>query len=892
MKPPSRACRTRGSSSDGRVEPRHDLVRGEPEHPLDVHPGSVRCGRNVQLRLIKVPTRGKTRASRHVCWPEFAGLADLGDDGGRRAGLPAGGLHARDQGVRQRLDLVDPDLGRVVGQAQRLTQARQALLAAPHLAGAQDREHEVHPGVARGGRAEDVQAVADLDVLDLAEPAVDVQEEVVELRLVRPLLQAEVVVQLRGLHQRPDLLADRRQLGRVHRRDVGVLVEQLLEPGDVAVGLGPGHRRDEVVDERGVRPALGLRALPRVVDQERVDQRQVAERRVGPARGAHPQRLAGQPLEVAVLAEVHDRVRAEAALALRRGEPAVGGQVVVARGQVGVVVDRDRVLAEAARRLHHQHDVAAAQGGDHDVGAVDEQLTGRRTPVRLDALAEVVGQRVEPAGVGRGRDPDRVARELLLGQPVGVLAAGVDQGVDQRVPVLLGDAGEAGSVLVLNGVPGRGHRPDQGHGAGRRVQTDRVADPGVLGRVRAEHEHDPLVRVRDAPQPGVAHRDPGDAGGALGVGHVDRQPVGVELLERERHGDQPAVELGNGDLGRDVERGEAVVVGRPVGAAAGEAEALQDRDVQRGQFGDVPRLVVAARGRAGGLRAPRGEHGDDHGVRRAQRAQQRGLGLPQRGAEHREGTRAGVLDRGAQGLDVGGVPRELLGAVVEDGDGRAVRVRRRAVENPPARELDGRREALAGEQDGVGEEGVQLREVLRAALREVGVGLGGDPGRHRGQLHHLGVRGLLAAERDDRQAGGEDGVDPLLPVPAAAEDADHDHVGLGEQHGQVGDAVRVGGPPRGAGCARGEQVGVRSGQQEDHRDCSRRDARRMADLPRDPRPRSDPVRGGRPARSAGWTRRGRIDDRGGRGSVLASGSALAPAFRGGAPWPSTGSAPR
>ena len=105
----------------------------------------------------------------------------------------------------------------------------------------------------------------------------------VEHVLVRPVGQAQVVVQPGGLHQRPDLLADRGQLGRVERGDVGVLVEQLLEPGDVAVGLGPGHRRDEVVDERGVRPALGLGALAGVVDQERVDQRQVAERRVGAA---------------------------------------------------------------------------------------------------------------------------------------------------------------------------------------------------------------------------------------------------------------------------------------------------------------------------------------------------------------------------------------------------------------------------------------------------------------------------------------------------------------------------------------------------------------------------------------------------------------------------------
>ena len=93
----------------------------------------------------------------------------------------------------------------------------------------------------------------------------------------------------------------------------GVLVEQLLEPRDVAVALGAGHRRDQVVDERGVRAALGLGALARVVDQERVDQRQVAERGVGAARCGHAERLARQPLQVAVLAEVHHGVGAETA---------------------------------------------------------------------------------------------------------------------------------------------------------------------------------------------------------------------------------------------------------------------------------------------------------------------------------------------------------------------------------------------------------------------------------------------------------------------------------------------------------------------------------------------------------------------------------------------------
>ena len=218
-----------------------------------------------------------------------------------------------------------------------------------------------------------MQSVADLDVLDLAQPAVDVQQHVVERVVVGPVLQPEVVVHLGGPHERPDLLTDGGQLAGIERGDVGVLVEQLLQTRDVAVGFGPGHRRDEVVDQGGVRAAFGLGALPRIVDQERVDQRQVAQRGVGAAGRRHAERLTGQPFQVSVLAEVHDGVRAEYGV-----DPVVGRQIVMAGRQIGVVIDRDRVLPETAWRLNHQHDVARLHCGDHDLAvriaaAVDEQ---------------------------------------------------------------------------------------------------------------------------------------------------------------------------------------------------------------------------------------------------------------------------------------------------------------------------------------------------------------------------------------------------------------------------------------------------------------------------------------------------------------------------------------
>ena len=139
-------------------------------------------------------------------------------------------------------------------------------------------------GLAGGRLAEHVEAAADLGVLEGAEVAVDVADHVGEVVVVgRHVAEVEVAVELGGDEQVPHLAPHGGQLGRVERLDLGVLVEELLEPGEVVVGVGPGHRRREVVDDDGVGAALGLGALARVVDHEGVEERQVAEGGVGVA---------------------------------------------------------------------------------------------------------------------------------------------------------------------------------------------------------------------------------------------------------------------------------------------------------------------------------------------------------------------------------------------------------------------------------------------------------------------------------------------------------------------------------------------------------------------------------------------------------------------------------
>ena len=105
------------------------------------------------------------------------------------------------------------------------------------------------------------------------------------------------------------------------------------------------------------------------------------------------------------------------------------------------MVDRDGLGAEPAGRLHHHDDVARPQGGQHDlalgvVAAVDEELSGCLAPVFDDVVAQFRIERVEEGAVVGCADPHRIARKLRLGEPVLVLAARGDEGVDQRVAVL------------------------------------------------------------------------------------------------------------------------------------------------------------------------------------------------------------------------------------------------------------------------------------------------------------------------------------------------------------------------------------------------------------------------------------------------------------------------
>ena len=387
----------------------------------------------------------------------------------------------------------------------------------------------------------------------------------------------------------------------------------------------------------------------------------------------------------------------------------------MARRQIRIMVDGDRVLAEAARRLHHEHDVARLQGRDHDL-ALRIRLRSTNSspgagPQCFTTTSGARGQRGEPVAIVLGRQPDRVALQLSGGQPVGVLTAGARSGHGsgrrRRRRPRRRMSSDRISVLA--------HGAQQRDGAGGGVEADGVADPGVFGRIGREHQRDPLLA---GPRWRVAAR-------AAPRGR--RRGRSARGRRRTRSGPSSSISLNeNGTVMiRPSNSGTATWVATSSGDSPSSLcchcarELVRHRPCRIGtssaaRCADVPGLVVAT-GRDGGRSRPAGgEHRRHQRVGGAEQLEKRGVRCAQRRAEHRQRPAAGLLDGPAQRLDVAGVTGEVLGAVVEHRDGRAVGIRRGPLEDSPVRGGRGRSESVAGQQHRVAQERVQLPQILHA----------------------------------------------------------------------------------------------------------------------------------------------------------------------------------
>src|SRR6185312_8382613 len=96
------------------------------------------------------------------------------------------------------------------------------------------------------------------------------------------------------------------------------------------------------------------------------EMRQGPECSLGKARGRQRHRLAGQPFEIAVLAEMDDGMHPR-----RVAEPGIEGEIAMRRRQIRRVIRGFGVDVVAARRLDRDDDIAAAYRRNGESAAIE-----------------------------------------------------------------------------------------------------------------------------------------------------------------------------------------------------------------------------------------------------------------------------------------------------------------------------------------------------------------------------------------------------------------------------------------------------------------------------------------------------------------------------------------
>src|ERR687898_546171 len=295
-----------------------------------------------------------------------------------------------------------------------------------------------------------------------------------------------------------------------------------------------------------------------------------------------------------MLAEVDYRVSAELL-----DHPPVGSEVVVGRRQVGIVVDGDRVLPEAPRRLDAHEDVSEREPSHDELVAINVQIPRRPPPVLLDVAPQFLWQPAKPLRVAFRIQASGSVPELVPGQELQIMAPSPDERVDEFVSSLW---------RTLHRIACLPHCVQQLDGAHRGIQSHGVPYPRVLGRVVGEQYGDSLLRVRDTPESGEACREPCEAGGAFGVCFVegergaDGRVFAQAFLEREGDPDDAPVELRYRHLPGCIHRGETSVRGEPGLARRCRADALYDRDAGLLEGGDTPPHPPLGRAGSWGVR--------------------------------------------------------------------------------------------------------------------------------------------------------------------------------------------------------------------------------------------------------------------------------------------------
>ncbi len=425
----------------------------------------------------------------------------------------------------------------------------------------------------------DVEAVLDGEILEVAEPGVDLAQGLVWVKVGG---DAGLAGKVRAPRSLDDELRKTFAPPPVEPIGDGIFVDQPLELLRRAGKLGIDQRRRQMTDGDGGDAPLGLRSLSGVADDERVDHGQRPDDRLGKARAGQRHGLSRKPFERAVRPHMQQRIGLHHVT-----QPHPEGEQRVARRQRRVMVGRAPVACAPAVG-GQRHEQIAEAGRTEAEGAVAEVgIVSRIAPGRVDAAPDL-GRKV------RNEPPI-----VLKRQPNGGRAR--LEPVEQRTGILRRVA-DAISRLIKVG--------EHGNDACRHVEADGITGTaGRAGIIRQHHSDKPL-RARFRPEAHDGCHAVGDKSDAVGLGTAGKGGEGERgfcrqrVLEGERAGKHAAVKLGQHDMHGKIRRPEPARAFAPGCPPRGGDHRLQHRRINSVERGSLSLAACRERRR-----------GDDDGRR-------------------------------------------------------------------------------------------------------------------------------------------------------------------------------------------------------------------------------------------------------------------------------------
>ena len=393
---------------------------------------------------------------------------------------------------------------------------------------AHEREHEIQEFFSFRNLPEDMKPRADLHVLDVRH--IIVQSSDIDVEVLAFLDRILEMAERRLLAH--DFLY-RCQIVRLHRTEMNVLVERLFKLLQLVESARKLHRRRKMADEARCAAPFCLYALADNRDPVGIYVGQIAERDIGIAFVRERRTLARQPLQRAVRADVDDGVRLP-----QIAQPVIKADVVMRGRGVGRMQQLARILAEAARRLHREKDIAVERAGHEQRAVVVEHLARRFAPILSQMFLDLLWQRLEESFILRRRKLSVGILYPLFTHEAAVIRRVIRKNIHELLAAL---RHEIDAIARLT------HSREEAAHALWRVKPRRTADVRIRRRIVVKDDGYLLLAVRLMAQIRPLLRLSRQTLHALLKRRIARRSRLIEHLRRNRHGMKDAVELRHTD---------------------------------------------------------------------------------------------------------------------------------------------------------------------------------------------------------------------------------------------------------------------------------------------------------------------------------------------------------